>query len=53
MTAAVCVMRLLLSAMARAMPKSMTLTALVLLIMMFAGLMSRCTMPCWWLKFRA
>jgi hypothetical protein len=30
---------------ARAMPKSITLTWPVLVIMMFAGLMSRCTMP--------
>lgn len=42
-----------LSAIARAMPKSITLTALVVLIMMFAGLTSRWMMPFWWLKFSA
>src|SRR6185503_8159048 len=30
-----------------AMPKSMTLTSRSLVIMIFAGLMSRCTTPCW------
>ncbi|BCK70044.1 hypothetical protein Srufu_039970 [Streptomyces libani subsp. rufus] len=34
---------------ARAMPKSMTLTAPLFVMITFAGLMSRCTMPCWWL----
>jgi hypothetical protein len=33
----------------RAMPKSITLTSPVLVSMMFAGLMSRCTMPLRWL----
>ena len=33
---------------ARAMPKSITFTAPELVMMTFAGLMSRCTMPCWW-----
>lgn len=42
-----------LSAIARAMPKSITLTALVVLIMMLAGLTSRWMMPFWWLKFSA
>ncbi len=51
-TAAVWV-TLLESARARAMPKSCTLTALFLLIMMLAGLTSRWMMPCWWLKFSA
>lgn len=32
---------------ARAMPKSITFTAPVLVMMTLAGLMSRCTMPCW------
>ena len=36
------------SAIARAMPKSITLTAPVGVSMTFAGLMSRCTMPAWW-----
>ena len=45
MTAAVWVTLLPLSAIARAMPKSITFTALVLLIMMFAGLTSRWMMP--------
>lgn len=34
---------------ARAIPKSMTLTAPLFVMITFAGLMSRCTMPCWWL----
>ncbi|SIL56328.1 Uncharacterised protein [Mycobacteroides abscessus subsp. abscessus] len=38
---------------ARAMPKSITFTAPVLLIMMLAGLTSRWMMPCWWLKLSA
>ncbi|SLJ73732.1 Uncharacterised protein [Mycobacteroides abscessus subsp. abscessus] len=46
MTAAVCVIGLELSASARAMPKSITFTAPDRLIMMLAGFMSRCTMPC-------
>ena len=37
------------SAIARAMPKSMTLTSPLLVSMTFAGLMSRCTMPPRWL----
>ena len=48
MTACVCVMVAAESATARAMPKSMTLTAPVGVSMTFAGLMSRCTMPAWW-----
>lgn len=32
---------------ARAMPKSITFTAPVFVMITFAGLMSRCTMPCW------
>ena len=52
-TAAVCVTLWPLSAIARAMPKSITFTAPVLLIMMLAGLTSRWMMPCWWLKFSA
>lgn len=44
-TAAVCVMVMPASPMARAMPKSMTLTWPVRVSMTFAGLMSRCTMP--------
>lgn len=32
---------------ARAMPKSITLTAPELVMITLAGLMSRCTMPCW------
>ncbi|EUA03474.1 putative serine/threonine protein kinase with PASTA sensor [Mycobacterium kansasii 824] len=42
-----------LSAIALAMPKSITLTALVELIMMLAGFTSRWMMPFWWLKFSA
>ena len=45
-TAAVAVMVADASAMARAMPKSITFTAPVLLIMMLAGLTSRWMMPC-------
>ena len=52
MTAAVWV-TLWLSANARAIPKSITFTAPVRLIMMFAGLTSRWMMPCWWLKLSA
>ena len=52
-TAAVWVTLLPLSDSARAMPKSITLTALVLLIMMLAGFTSRWMMPCWWEKFSA
>ena len=47
MTACVCVIVAAESARARAMPKSMTLTAPVGVSMTFAGLMSRCTMPAW------
>lgn len=36
------------SATARAIPKSMTLTSPAVVIITFAGLMSRCTMPAWW-----
>ena len=39
--------------MARAMPKSITFTAPVGVIMMLAGLMSRCTMPRLWLNSSA
>ena len=53
MTAAVCVTLLPASAIARAMPKSITFTAPALLIMMFAGFTSRWMMPCWWLKLSA
>ena len=35
------------------MPKSITFTAPARLSMMFAGLMSRCTMPCRWEKSSA
>ena len=49
MTACVCVMVALVSATARAMPKSMTLMSPWLPIMTFAGLMSRWTMPIRWL----
>jgi len=49
MTAAVWVIVDDVSATARAMPKSMTLTAPVEVIMTFAGLMSRWTMPALWL----
>ena len=52
-TAAVWVTLFPLSAMARAMPKSITFTAPDLEIMMLAGLTSRWMMPCWWLKFSA
>ncbi len=45
MTAAVCVMVMPESPMARAMPKSMTLTWPVRVSITLAGLMSRCTMP--------
>ncbi len=34
---------------ARAMPKSITLTAPPVVMITLAGLMSRCTMPCRWL----
>lgn len=47
MTAWVCVIVAAESATARAMPKSMTLTAPVGVSMTFAGLMSRWTMPAW------
>nr|CRL76152.1 hypothetical protein CPGR_01600 [Mycolicibacter nonchromogenicus] len=52
-TAAVWVTLLPASATARAMPKSMTFTALCSSIMMLAGLTSRWMMPCWWLKCSA
>ena len=45
MTAAVWVIAEVVSDSARAMPKSMTFTAPVLVIMMFAGLMSRWMIP--------
>ena len=45
-TAAVWVTAAWPSATARAMPKSITLTAPVLVIITLAGLTSRCTMPC-------
>ena len=45
MTAAVCVIAAEESDSARAIPKSMTFTAPVLVIMMLAGLMSRWMMP--------
>ncbi len=38
---------------ARAMPKSITLTAPVVVSITLAGLMSRCTMPLRWLKSSA
>ncbi len=53
MTAAVAVMVAWPSATARAMPKSITLTAPARLSMTLAGLMSRCTMPCRCEKSRA
>ncbi len=53
MTAAVCVMVMPDSPMARAMPKSMTLTWPVRVSMTFAGLMSRWTMPARWEYSRA
>lgn len=46
MTAAVCVIADWPSCMARAMPKSITLTAPFFVIITFAGFTSRCTMPC-------
>lgn len=49
MTAWVCVIVAAVSAMARAMPKSMTLTEPSLVTMTLAGLMSRWTMPMRWL----
>ncbi len=49
MTAEVAVTVALASAMARAMPKSITLTAPSSPIMTLAGLMSRWTMPWRWL----
>ncbi len=52
-TAAVCVIGLDASEMARAIPKSITFTAPARLIMMLAGLTSRCTMPLRWLKSKA
>lgn len=52
-TAAVCVIGLAASEMARAMPKSMTFTAPALLIMTLAGFTSRCTIMLRWLKSRA
>ena len=48
MTACVCVMVAAESAIARAMPKSMTLTAPAGVSMTLAGLMSRWTIPAWW-----
>ncbi len=48
MTAAVCVIVIPASPIARAMPKSMTLTWPVRVSMTLAGLMSRWTMPARW-----
>jgi hypothetical protein len=48
MTAEVCVIAEVESVSARAIPKSITFTAPVLVIMMFAGLMSRWMMPASW-----
>ena len=48
-TAAVWVIVAEVSATARAMPKSITLTWPVGVSITFAGLMSRCTMPALWL----
>ena len=48
-TAAVWVMVADVSATARAMPKSITLTSPVGVSITLAGLMSRCTMPALWL----
>ena len=48
-TAEVCVIVAPMSSIARAMPKSMTLTSPACVSITLAGLMSRCTMPCWWL----
>ena len=48
-TAEVCVIVEAPSDIARAMPKSMTLTSPLRLSMTLAGLMSRWTMPRWWL----
>ena len=53
MTAAVCVIAEEESDRARAIPKSITFTAPVLVIMMFAGLISRWMMPASWLKCSA
>jgi hypothetical protein len=53
MTAAVCVTVAALSATARAMPKSMTLTAPPRLIITFPGLTSRWMIPFRWLKSSA
>ena len=53
MTLAVWVTVAALSASARAMPKSITLTAPASVIITLAGLMSRCTMPLRWLKSSA
>ena len=49
MTAEVWVIVALASAIARAMPKSITLIEPSAAIITFAGLMSRCTMPLRWL----
>ena len=46
-TAAVWVIVEEASEIARAMPKSITLTAPESVMITLAGLMSRCTMPCW------
>ncbi len=53
MTCAVCVIVAWASLIARAMPKSMTLMSPFLVTITFPGLMSRCTMPAWWLYSRA
>ena len=53
MTAEVAVMVACPSDTARAIPKSITFTAPAWVIMTFAGLMSRCTIPLRWLKSSA
>ena len=53
MTAEVCVIAEVESSSARAIPKSITFTWPVLVIMMLAGLMSRWTMPASWLAVSA
>ena len=52
-TCAVCVIVAWASLIARAMPKSMTLTSPFLVTITFPGLMSRWTIPAWWLYSRA
>jgi hypothetical protein len=48
-TCAVCVIVAWASLIARAMPKSITLMSPLRVTMTLPGLMSRCTMPAWWL----